>query len=83
MITYLINLLIKIPYLIFRNFSFDDIIKGEKVKIKGYLEEFALSKAEADQLIMTAREKVYKDWGMKNGEKKIKVIDFKQFQKNF
>ena len=38
-----------------------DVIKGEKVKIKGYLEEFALSKAEADQLIMTAREKVYKD----------------------
>ena len=38
-----------------------DIIKGEKVKIKGYLEEFALSKTEADQLIMTAREKVYKD----------------------
>lgn len=31
MITYLINLLIKIPYLIFRNFSFDDIIKGEKL----------------------------------------------------
>ena len=38
-----------------------DIIKGEKVKIKGYLEEFALSKTEADHLIMTAREKVYKD----------------------
>ena len=53
-----------------------DVIKGEKVKIKGYLEEFALSKTEADQLIMTAREKVYKDWGMKNGEKKIKVISY-------
>ena len=26
-----------------------DVIKGEKVKIKGYLEEFALSKTEADQ----------------------------------
>ena len=38
-----------------------DVIKGEKVKIKGYLEEFALSKTEADNLIMTAREKVYKD----------------------
>ena len=38
-----------------------DVIKGEKVKIKGYLEEFALSKTEADHLIMTAREKVYKD----------------------
>ena len=53
-----------------------DVIKGEKVKIKGYLEEFALSKTEADQLIMTAREKVYKDWGMKHGEKKIKVISY-------
>jgi len=38
-----------------------DIIKGERVKIKGYLEEFALSKDEADELIMSAREKVYKD----------------------
>ena len=27
-----------------------DVIKGEKVKIKGYLEEFALSKTEADQV---------------------------------
>ena len=53
-----------------------DVIKGEKVKIKGYLEEFALSKTEADQLIMTARKKVYKDWGMKHGEKKIKVISY-------
>ncbi len=38
-----------------------DIIKGERVKVKGYLEEFALSKQEADNLIMSAREKVYKD----------------------
>ena len=38
-----------------------DIIKGERVKIKGYLEEFALSKDESDGLIMSAREKVYKD----------------------
>ena len=38
-----------------------DVIKGERVKIKGYLEEFALSKKEADDLIMSAREKVYKD----------------------
>ena len=37
-----------------------DIIKGERVKIKGYLEEFALSKDESDELIMSAREKVYK-----------------------
>jgi len=36
-----------------------DIIKGEKVKIKGYLEDFALTKKEADNLIMSAREVVY------------------------
>ena len=36
-----------------------DVIKGEKVKLKGYLEGFALSKKEADELIMSAREKVY------------------------
>ena len=38
-----------------------DIVKGERVKIRGYLEDFALSKKEADDLIMSAREKVYKD----------------------
>ena len=36
-----------------------DIIKGEKVKIKGYLEDFALTKKEADDLIMCARNIVY------------------------
>ena len=38
-----------------------DIVKGERVKIKGHLEDFALSKKEADELIMSAREKIYKD----------------------
>ena len=38
-----------------------DILKGEKIKIKGCLEDFALSKNEADELIMSARHKVYKD----------------------
>ena len=38
-----------------------DVIKGEKVKIKGYLEDFALSKHEADELIMSARSIAYKD----------------------
>ena len=38
-----------------------DEIKGERIKIRGYLEDFALSKNEADQLIMSARDKVYKD----------------------
>ena len=38
-----------------------DILKGERIKIKGHLEDFALSKKEADELIMSAREKVYKD----------------------
>ena len=38
-----------------------DIVKGERIKIKGYLEDFALSKTEADELIMSARNKIYKD----------------------
>ena len=38
-----------------------DVIKGEKVKIQGYLEDFALSKVEADELIMSARNIVYKN----------------------
>ena len=38
-----------------------DVVKGERVKIKGYLEDFALTKSEADNLIMSAREKAYKD----------------------
>ena len=38
-----------------------DIIKGERIKIKGYLEDFALSRKEADDLIMTARDKIYKN----------------------
>ena len=38
-----------------------DIVKGERVKIQGYLEDFALSKEEADNLIMSAREIVYKN----------------------
>ncbi len=38
-----------------------DLIKGERVKIQGYLEDFALSKNEADELIMSARNIIYKD----------------------
>tara|TARA_B100001964_G_C13773963_1_gene397221 strand:- start:58 stop:573 length:516 start_codon:yes stop_codon:yes gene_type:complete len=38
-----------------------DIVKGERIKIKGYLEDFALTKKEADDLIMSARNKIYKD----------------------
>ena len=38
-----------------------DVVNGEKVKIKGFLEEFALTKQEGDNLIMTARNIVYKD----------------------
>ena len=60
-----------------------DVIKGERVKIKGYLEDFALSKNEADELIMSAREKVYKDWEMENGEKKTKAINISYIKKNY
>ena len=38
-----------------------DVIKGEKIRIQGYLEDFALSKSEADDLIMSARNVIYKD----------------------
>ena len=38
-----------------------DVVKGERVRIKGFLEDFALSKNEADDLIMSARNIVYKD----------------------
>ena len=37
-----------------------DEVKGKKVRINGYLEEFSLSRKEADELIMAAREIVYK-----------------------
>ena len=37
-----------------------DEIKVKKVRIEGYLEEFSLSREEADQLIMAAREIVFK-----------------------
>ena len=60
-----------------------DVIKGERVKIKGYLEDFALSKNEADDLIMSARDKAYKDWKMKNGKEKIKAINFWKYQQNY
>ena len=59
-----------------------DIVKGERVRIKGYLEDFALSKKEADDLIMSARNIVYQDWEMKNGKKKIKVINFWSLQED-
>merc|ERR1711991_1018178 len=37
-----------------------DEIRGKKIRIEGYLEEFSLSRKEADELIMTAREIAYK-----------------------
>ena len=43
------------------NLSSDELIGGydeikEKIRIDGYLEEFSLSRKEADELIMSARE---------------------------
>ena len=38
-----------------------DVVRGNKIKIEGYLEDFALSKEEADVLIMSARKIIYKD----------------------
>ena len=37
-----------------------DEIKGKKIRVEGYLEEFSLSREEADQLIMSARAIAYK-----------------------
>ena len=38
-----------------------DEIKGKRIKINGYLEEFNLTKEEADNLIMSARKIVFGD----------------------
>ena len=38
----------------------DKLPKGKKIRIDGYLEEFSLSREEANQLIMAAREIVFK-----------------------
>ena len=38
-----------------------DILKGQKIKIKGYLEDFALTKKESDDLIMSARKIIFVD----------------------
>ena len=37
-----------------------DEVKGKKVRLQGYLEEFSLTREEADQLIMSARDIVFK-----------------------
>ena len=37
-----------------------DEIKGKKIRVEGYLEEFSLSRKEADDLIMAAREIAFK-----------------------
>ena len=37
-----------------------DEVKGKKVRLNGYLEEFSLTREEADQLIMSARDIVFK-----------------------
>ena len=37
-----------------------DEVRGKKVRLQGYLEEFSLTREEADQLIMSAREIVFK-----------------------
>jgi hypothetical protein len=46
------------------------------------LEDFALTKKEADDLIMSARDKIYKDWEMRHGKEKIKTNYFWKFKKN-
>ena len=58
-----------------------DVIKGSKIKIEGYLEDFALTKDEADSLIMSARNIIYKDWEMRYGEQKNKTNNIRETQK--
>jgi len=60
-----------------------DVIKGSKIKIEGYLEDFALTKDEADSLIMSARNIIYKDWEMRYGEQKNKTNNIRKTQKAF
>ena len=60
-----------------------DIVKGERVKIDGYLEDFALSKDEADELIMTARNIIYKDWEMRDGKQKNKTYNLRFYKKTY
>ena len=60
-----------------------DVIKGSKIKIEGYLEDFALTKDEADTLIMSARNIIYKDWEMRYGEQKNKTNNIRETQKAF
>ncbi len=60
-----------------------DVIKGSKIKIEGYLEDFALSKDEADALIMSARNIVYKDWVMRYGKQKNKINNFWEVKKTY
>ena len=58
-----------------------DVIKGSKIKIEGYLEDFALTKNEADSLIMSARNIIYKDWEMRYGKQKNKTNNIRETQK--
>ena len=60
-----------------------DVVNGEKVKIKGFLEDFALTRQEADNLIMTARDIAYRDWEMTYGQKKIKTFNIRKYKKNY
>ena len=38
-----------------------DEIKGKRIRINGYLEDFALTREEADSLILNARKLAYKN----------------------
>jgi len=60
-----------------------DIIKGSKIKIEGYLEDFALTKDEADTLVMSARNIIYKDWEMRYGKQKNKTNNIRETQKAY
>ena len=56
---YLINGLDRNEFVNYQTFSPSDLVLG-RLRIEGYLEEFSLSRKEADELIMSARKIIYK-----------------------
>ena len=52
-----------------------DEIKGKSIKINGYLEDFALTREEADNLIMNARKIVFEKliWKKINNKKTLTI----------
>ena len=59
-----------------------DEVKGKKIRIEGYLEEFSLSRKEADELIMAARKLSTNNGFMEKDKKKTLTISTSLKKKN-